>query len=75
MTSSTTEIMNKGMRCLTEQLGVIGAEQFIAAIMREQFDYTKWQREYFDAKSPQEISREAVEFEKTHPYQGNAQRL
>ena len=75
MIASTTEIMNKGMKCLTEQLGMVGAEQFIAAIMREQFDYTKWQRDYFDVKTPQEISREAVEFAKAHPYEGSAQRV
>ena len=38
-------------------------------------DYTKWQREYFDAKTPEEISKEAFQFEKAHPYIGNAQRL
>ena len=39
------------------------------------FDYTKWQRAYFDAKSPAEISREAEQYEKDHPFQGNAVRL
>jgi len=72
MVASTIELMNKGMRCLTEQMGVIEAEQFISVIMREKFDYTKWQREYFDAKTPEEISKEAAEYEKMNPYTGNA---
>ena len=75
MTANTVEIMNRGMKCLTEHLGVVEAEHFISVIIREKFDYTKWQREYFDAKTPEEISKEASQFEKAHPYVGNAQRL
>lgn len=75
MMESMTEIMNKGMKCLTQHLGSIEAEQFISIIIREKFDYTKWQREYFDAKSPEVISNEASSFEKSHPFTGDAIRL
>lgn len=75
MATSTSEIMNKGMKCLTEHLGIVEAEQFISVIIREKFDYTKWQREYFDAKSPEEISKEAAQFEQSHPFTGDAIRL
>lgn len=75
MTTSTTEIMSKGMKCLTEQMGIIEAERFISILMREKFDYTKWQREYFDGKSQEEISNEASRFEESHPFAGNAIRL
>ena len=75
MMESMTAIMNKGMKCLTEQMGIIEAEQFISIIIREKFDYTKWQRDYFDKKSPEEISKEASEYEKSHPFTGNAIRL
>ncbi len=75
MIASTVEIMNKGMKCLIEQLGIVEAEQFISVIIREKFDYTKWQREYFDAKTPQEISDEASSFEALHPFTGNAVQL
>ena len=75
MEASTVEIMSKGMKCLTDHMGVVEAERFISVIIRERFDYTKWQREYFDAKKPEEISREAAEFEKSHPYTGEAIRL
>ena len=75
MAASTIEIMNKGMKCLTDHMGVVEAEQFISVIIRERFDYTKWQREFFDPKKPEEISREASGFEKAHPYTGGAVRL
>lgn len=75
MTTSTAEIMSKGMKCLTEQMGIIEAELFISTVIREKFDYTKWQREYFDTKTPEEISYEASEFEKNHPFERNVIRL
>lgn len=42
MMTSTAEIMNRGMRCLTEQMGILEAEEFIFVIIREKFDYIKW---------------------------------
>ena len=45
---SDMEIMDKGINCLLEKLGVIETERFIAVISREKFDYTKWQRKRFD---------------------------
>lgn len=35
MMESMAAIMNKGMKCLTEQMGIIEAEQFISIIIRE----------------------------------------
>ena len=75
MMESTAEIMNKGMKCLMEQMGVIEAERFISVIIREKFDYTKWQRDYFDAKTPTAIREEASQFEKNYPFTGDAIRL
>lgn len=69
------EIMNRGMKCLTEQMGIIEAEQFISTIIREKFDYTKWQREYFNAKTPEEISSEASRFEAEQPFVSDAIKL
>ena len=53
----------------------VEAEAFIAAVIRERFDYTKWQRTYFDAKSPESIREEALAFAKNHPFTGNATRI
>ena len=75
MTASTVEIMNRGMKCLTEQMGIIEAERFISIIIREKFDYTKWQREYFDQMSPGQIRREAQEYAESHPHKGKGKRI
>lgn len=72
---STAELMNRGMECLLRELGIIDAEQFISVIIRERDDYTKWQREYFDKKTPEMISQEAEAYEVAHPFEGNAQRI
>lgn len=75
MISSTVDIMNRGMECLTKSLGVIEAERFISTVIREKFDYTKWQREYFDSMAPGEFQRKALEYAQNHPYTGDAERL
>ena len=73
--SSAAELLNRGMRCLTEHMGVIEAERFVALLSREKFDYTKWQRTYFDKMPAERISREAEEHARAHPYTGKAVRL
>ena len=40
MMNSTTDIMERGINCLLEELGTIETERFIATIIRERFDYT-----------------------------------
>lgn len=75
MAKSTAEIMSRGMRCLTTHMGIVEAEEFISLVIREKFDYTNWQRDYFDAKTPEEISREASKFEQKHPFKGKAMRI
>ena len=45
--TSTVELMSRGMECLVKHMGIVEAESFIAAILRERFDYTKWHKEYF----------------------------
>ena len=75
MISNTVDIMNRGMECLTEGMGVVDAEQFISIIIREKFDYTKWQRKHFDSMAPGEFHEKALEYAKTNPYSGDAERL
>ena len=72
MDMGTVEILNRGMKCLVENMGLVEAEFFVSAVMREKFDYTKWQRDYFDKKTPQQIDDEALKHSREHPYQGNA---
>jgi len=60
-------IMERGMRSLVDSLGEVDAEKFITRLIREPFDYTKWQRNLFDGMTAQEISNEAVKYCKTNP--------
>ena len=75
MASSTIDILTRGMECLTDNLGVVDAETFISLIIREKFDYTRWQRDYFDKMPPGEFSSDAVQYAKDHPFEGKAQHL
>lgn len=72
---NTFELANAGMTCLTEQFGVVGAETFIAMVLREKLDYTKWRKTYYDDMNPGEFHQEAIVYAKEHPYTGNAVRL
>ena len=65
---SNMEIMNQGMSCLLENLGTVGTEQFISVIMREKFDYTKWQQQRFDNVSSNEFQEAAIAYEKENPF-------
>jgi hypothetical protein len=44
---NTAVIRKEGMDCLLKTLGVLETEVFISSLLRERFDYTEWQREYF----------------------------
>jgi hypothetical protein len=54
-----------GIKALTESLGSVGAERFIALIQREPFDYTKWQRTLWEGQSVEEVSRNAMRIYET----------
>jgi len=73
--SNTMEIYDRGLACLIEKLGVLGTEQFIAVVKRESFDYTKWQREYFDSMPEGEFTKAAAEYAKNTPYTGNGKEI
>jgi len=62
------ELMNKGMNILLEGLGNVEAEKFISVIIREKFDYTKWQREHFDDMDSDTFLNEAVKYDEEHPF-------
>lgn len=55
-----TELKIKGFRVLIESLGEVEAERFISLILREPFDYTKWQRSLWTDKTVAEISSSAM---------------
>ena len=65
------DLYSRGMQALHHMLGSVDAEEFISLVKSDQFDYTRWQREHFDKKTPEQISREAEEYVKAHPYKGD----
>ena len=60
-----TEIKVKGLKILREALGAIEAEKFVALIMREPFDYTKWRKQLWPEETVEAISREAMRYRRT----------
>lgn len=56
-----TEIRIQGLRTLVDALGIVEAEKFISLILREPFDYTRWQQNLWPDKSIAEISKAAME--------------
>ena len=73
--NNSVEIMDRGFACLVEKLGVVNAERFIALIKRDSFDYTIWRKEYFKNMSLEELREEAVAYDKSHVFKGEAVRL
>lgn len=68
--TTTAEVMSKGMNCLIENLGIIDAERFISHLLRERFDYTEWRRKNLVGMDLETLHKEAVEYNKAHPFQG-----
>lgn len=65
--ASTAEIMDRGISCLIEQLGMIETERFISVLLREKSDYTKWRQRYFADVSSDEFHTAAVEYGRANP--------
>ena len=70
--TTDTEVKIKGVRALTESLGRVGAERFIALIQREPFDYTKWQRTLWEGLGVEDVSRNAMRISEDLAEQGGA---
>ena len=61
------ELKVEGLKALTEALGDVQAEKFIALIMRSPFDYTKWQSKLWVEKSVEDISDAAMKLRNPKP--------
>ena len=72
---NVVERLGQGFACLVDHLGVIEAEYFISLIKRDDFDYTLWQREYFDKMESGEFAAKASAYADSHPFTGKAQIL
>lgn len=56
-----TELKIQGIEVLIQALGELNAERFITLLLREPFDYTKWQRNLWADKSIEELSQMAMQ--------------
>jgi len=55
-------VLDKGIKCLTENLGMLEAEQFIYVLKSQPFDYTEWRKtNLFTGMTLEEISNAADE--------------
>jgi hypothetical protein len=68
--STDTEVRIRGLRALVDALGTVEAERFITLMLREPFDYTRWQRHLWADKSVDEISKAAMTLRSAQPHKG-----
>lgn len=59
--NTDTEIRTIGLEALLAKLGEVNTERFISLIIREPFDYTKWQKNLLASKTIEQISNLAME--------------
>ena len=75
---NTANTLSRGMEVLTENMGIVEAERFIFLVKSELFDYTEWQRDYFDSTPPEKLEAGMKKYFETHQEQDtfpNAVRL
>ena len=71
MDANTMQIIEKGISCLQEHLGLIEMETFISVIQREKFDYTKWHQNFADTIDGEELDRLCKKSAEKNPFQSN----
>ncbi|GHT34729.1 hypothetical protein AGMMS49574_22710 [Bacteroidia bacterium] len=66
--TNNTVLLDKGIRCLIKELGLLEAEQFIYLLLSQLFDYTEWRKDnLFTGMSVEEISAAADKYCKENP--------
>ncbi|GHV91412.1 hypothetical protein AGMMS50268_19150 [Spirochaetia bacterium] len=66
---TTQVIMKDGIECLLKKMGALETEIFISNLLKESFDYTEWQREYFKDISMDEFLEKAAQYDRDHPWE------
>ncbi|GHT42998.1 hypothetical protein FACS189437_10870 [Bacteroidia bacterium] len=60
---SNATLLDKGMKCLSNELGLVDAEKFIFLLLSQPFDYTNWRKNnLFSGMSVEEISDAADKY-------------
>ncbi|MBQ4403196.1 MAG: hypothetical protein II857_02180 [Selenomonadaceae bacterium] len=67
---SDEEILERGMDCLMDNLGIIEAERFVSLVWKERDKYNKWKQEY-DNMSDEEWLAGLEKYVKQHPDDNN----
>ena len=68
--STDTEVRVRGFSALVEALGPVEAERFIALLLRDPFDYTRWQRSLWAERGVHELSQAAMILRYAPPKEG-----
>ena len=68
--NDSTALVNRCMDILCESVGIVETERFIHLIKTESFDYTRWQREHYDAIPPEHLRDSVKQFCQDHPFPG-----
>ena len=63
---SDKEILERGMDCLMDNLGIIEAERFISLVWKEHAKYEEWKKEY-NNMSDEEWRSGLEEYSKQYP--------
>lgn len=65
---NSAALLDKGMKCLTKELGLLEAEQFVFALLSQPFDYTEWRKNnLFEGMSVAELSAAADKYCRENP--------
>ena len=70
MYKKNEELINKGIRCLIDNIGYSEANEFLYQIVKnnmEYFDYTEWRREHlFEDMTDEELKADILKYAKSH---------
>lgn len=56
------EIKRRGVKALLDNLGDVEAEKFIALMIKDPFDYTRWQMELWSDLNVNQVSDTAMKY-------------
>ena len=60
-----TVLKQSAVKCLIENFGTVQTERFISLIIKEPFDYTKWQKDLYNDMTIDELFSAAANWKET----------
>ena len=61
-----TIIKSEGMDALFDKLGMVDAERFISLMLKEHFDYTKWQSSLYESEDIESLAKKSYEYARSN---------